>query len=928
MRDTLWEAASSAFAEHHWYAQAAELGTRVYALAAGNRSEYALKIAEWELVVGNAGHARTILRDAVESDRGDTLEVNGNAVFAALRAYDLLLPENERAVFTEGYLRRVRDQGNLAHAAISAVLLHGLAGDERAAEGDLNDLLSLRMLSTMSSGTSPDARRWTYVLNNGAQLQAWTLDTLAAYYWRHALKETSAFEREDGDALNAQADIRSRLLGVEVAMASDPQKAEERAADYLRSGPLWDSVAAAASQLLAAGQYPAATRLYEALRRARPAEAEYWRNLSVCYESAGDRAALERGLSELLSGASPLPAGVNRMELAVQLASVRQAEGDGVAACRLVERAQAQTPGGFPILVQLAHLAERAGRWETAIRAWTDAVPLDPSLSAKVSLADAEEHQGHGERAIALLGEASQLAHEPVRSVAVVHLARLYVAAGRIEDARVLGEHLVEDDSAAALPAVAEILAAAGQKGVARELLSSAVRRKRDPRLRYYAQQALVALYATPADDLAAFTREMHRLEQFAHADPALRNTFAAARYQFARQRRAYDWLEGELRRAWGDSNGDLTAGENLVALSLETHRDDRLAETVAAIDHHPDLPEQMLHTLEEQLVQNGQGPLALPMLERLRGRFPQNVAYAEDQARAFWQAGRRDDAASVLERLDATSVFHEEIVGQAGAVYAELGDKARAREKFETAVRHDDPVVRYPWIDLRLAQFDLEDHHPADARHRLKLAYRNPTCTDPTPLIDYLAASEKSLEASARGSFVFGDFPLTYLRRAQLLAAIVTRLGDHGKDADARRWVDAHPELVPGAPGLIGVIGNKLGPADLPAFVGLMETVAEQTQTPPPMFERELAALYLRWAQMDAVNPGDALDHLARAHELAPDDFEIARHLATACIAQNQRERAVSALAGFLGPDALPDDRKEAQQTLGAPSSGASAGG
>ena len=93
MRDLLWQIASGAFADRHWYTQAAELGTRVYAMTPSNRSEYALKIAQWELYVGNVGHARAVLRDAAEADRGETFEPGSNAVFTALRAYFLLLPE-------------------------------------------------------------------------------------------------------------------------------------------------------------------------------------------------------------------------------------------------------------------------------------------------------------------------------------------------------------------------------------------------------------------------------------------------------------------------------------------------------------------------------------------------------------------------------------------------------------------------------------------------------------------------------------------------------------------------------------------------------------------------------------------------------------------------------------------------------------------
>ncbi len=156
---------------------------------------------------------------------------------------------------------------------------------------------------------------------------------------------------------------------------------------------------------------------------------------------------------------------------------------------------------------------------------------------------------------------------------------------------------------------------------------------------------ALAASYAVPGEEMAAFTREMRRLETFSRGDAGLHSAFLASRSRLARQRGADAWLETELKKEWADSKGDVAAGETLAALYLETKRDDGLRDVVTAIDHHPDLPEQTLHQLEQRLVQTNHGPLALPMLERLRRRFPQNEWYAQDQARALWQAGRRDEA-------------------------------------------------------------------------------------------------------------------------------------------------------------------------------------------------------------------------------------------------------------------------------------------
>ena len=438
MRDLLWEVASGAFADRHWYAPAAELGTRVYALTPSNRSEYALKIAQWELYAGNPAHAKAVLRDAIEGDRGESFEPGTNSVFAALRAYFLLLPEGERAAFAEDYPRRMRDAGEQVHATLAAVLLHGLAGDERAARQNLDDLIAMRLLSTSSGGTTPDARRWGYVMNNGAQLLAWNLDGLAAYYWRHALKEASAFERQDGDTMNFQAEIRARLLGVDVAMASDPQQGRESVETYLRTGPAWEIVTATAAQMMAASQFPAAARLYEALCRARPNEPENWRQLFLAYESGGDRAALERTLATLLASPGPLPANADPRRTRGRLANLRYAEDDDAGACWLLEHLHQSLPGLLPLLFQLAPMEEQAGRWEEAARVWAEAVPLDPGGGACMALARTRKHLRQPNASIAAYGELMRSAPEPVRSDAAARLTRLYLRLHRTDDARAL----------------------------------------------------------------------------------------------------------------------------------------------------------------------------------------------------------------------------------------------------------------------------------------------------------------------------------------------------------------------------------------------------------------------------------------------------------------------------------------------------------
>ncbi len=202
-----------------------------------------------------------------------------------------------------------------------------------------------------------------------------------------------------------------------------------------------------------------------------------------------------------------------------------------------------------------------------------------------------------------------------------------------------------------------------------------------------------------------------------------------------------------------------------------------------------------------------------------------------------------------MLESLDGTAVFRDDLVGQVGAVYLELGDRARAREKFEAIARRDSSAVHYPQIDLQLARLAVDEHRFPDAHRWLRLAYRNPSCVALAPIVGYMEAAGQLREDGPRRAMPGGDFPLTFPRRAQLLADICESLTAGGHPQEARRWVESHPEMLAGAPGLVAAMRRDQSLPELAALAALVETTVSQTDPPVPRLERELAALYVQMA-------------------------------------------------------------------------------
>ncbi len=843
--DLLWESAKE-FATLHWYAPAGELGLRVLNLLPSARATYALEVAEWDLYAGSVPPARQALAVAVEEGGGWTLDANVSPDFSALREYYLLLPEEERPSFTADYLQRTRARSNKPHTLLASVLLHGLAGEAEKAQRDLDALLAARMLAGESSGPSPDARRWAYLLANGAQLQSWNLDSLAVYLWRHALMEASTFDEHFGDAGGMVTEIRRRLLAAEVALADDPEDARKAVADYLDTVPPTGTAASIAGEMRNNARYSAAIQIDEYLCRVEPNNGEHWRSLISAYEAAGDFDGLERLFEGLFRDGATLPETLPRTDFVCRWAAVRERNGDADGACRVLEQERSNVPGALQVLVQLAQTYDRSGRDEQAAGVWREMLPLDGSDAALLGLANLEERRGRREEAIKLLQGGLTRGAVAGQDEAASRLTQLYLAANRVDDARQLAQTLAREGKYEALPNIASDLARSGQHGIARELLTAAVRRVHEPNLRFRLQQTLVGLSPASGDDLRGFLIGMKRLETLARDMPTARNSWEAIRYKLARQAGADAWLEQELARRWDGGRGDYNAGERLAALCIETRQDDRLRETITAFDHRPLLPDQLLFGLENALVQAGHASLALPISERLCRRFPQNIDYALGRATVLWKSERHEEACRLLERVEAGAVLRDDVTERVALVYLGLGAKEHAQATFEGVVQSDPAAVRSPGSFLQLARLYSDEGRGREAASLLRVAYRQDACDDFHPLVQALAASGQ-LEGSRALEMPAADFPLSFHRRARLLGAVYDFLIQQARVSEARSLWLKYPEFLADNPGSAADLCRDLPMPELPGCVQALQTAADQFFNPLPRLIRLLEAAKVR---------------------------------------------------------------------------------
>lgn len=923
-RALLWRMASGVFADKRWYPQAVEIGERAVALPGGSMAAEAFQLAQWELDVGRTDSARELLRRAVEESDGTAFDgTANNAVFADLRAYYFLLPASERTHFVTGYLQRVNARGgNLVHATLAAVLLHGLEGDESAACRSLDRIVEMCLLDGRQGAESADLRRWNYLFACGTQLQAWNLDKLAAYAWRRGLASASASDQRDPEVHNVLGEIRLHQLVAEVISAADPQEVCERVTEYLRERPPIIAMAAAASVLLNAGQHAAAIQIYERLRREAPADADYPRAMLLAEEASGDLVSTRPMLNAMLDGSVPIGDITNRFDFMAKSARLSENSGDFDAACRQLLDARRMYPHSLPVLRALAQTLERSQKFEDAAAIWREAIGCDRGVTSLQALASVEIARGRREEAFVLARDAKEPSSESEQAWWLGQRVSLYLATGHAGEAVDLCWKWVRDGRTDGLTQAVSRLAEHDQRAAARDLLVAAVRGTRDPSARFQLQRALVqCVYTqrdTPTDD---FVREMRRLEQFTAAAPGQRLQYASDRYAFAVARGATAWLETALQTEWDEGRGEVEAGSQLADLCIETKRWDALQKLVSLIDARPNLPELTLYSLATRLINAGHAPWALAISERLCRRFPQNSDYAVTRARVFWQSGQRDEAIRVLDILEAQGAFQDNLSGDAARLYVEMGDRGRAIASLERTTALDPFAVRSAAVHCRLATLYIQEGRLDDACRLLKIAYRNPAQADMGPLVDYLDAAG-NLEGNVQDGFPGDEMPLTFFRRAQLLEAICLRLVQTDRGAASFRLAAAHPELLSSVPSLAGTLRRDCKSEQIPALAKLLADAIRLADGPPDSLKSEFARLNVRRAELAAADQparrGEALNFLTQAHELRPDDFAVARPLAVAFREQHQDARATAVLKAYLQEDALPTERAAARQLLG----------
>lgn len=895
-----WQAAML-FASRNRFREAIQLGQRVFDSTTSQRAGVGLEVAQWHLMLGEVDKARALLRSTISSS-AESLDA---PVCSALREYFLLLPEPDRAAFVDSYLATHNEQP--LHAALAGALLHGLSGNDKAAEADLDRLAEMRALSGIQfdETSTSGGRQLRFVLDTGVQLDAVKLSDLAAYFWEKALADEALVQLQGDQAANLARDIRQRLCVFRAAEAP-PAELNPWLDMFARSAPA-DGLAPLASALSGMGAHARAITIFRQIWEREPGDTEAVRNLLNACRTAGDNDTAEVVLRAILNdGGGRLPDGARR-EFLLQFADVLEHQGDLNGARTALGSAVENTPGDTRLLLRLAELHDRAGHADQAIATYQRLLVMEPgNLAARLALSTLYENQNR-------MGDALALFQSGTGPDFDARLAVLQCKNNQPEAALTTLDRILPPQHITPALALATAFATRDDRAHARLAVQGALSRTTDARLCFPLQCKLVELL-TPEDGQVIARRELRRLRRFAATgdNPGLLGSYLDfAGTQSSRLKIHADFVT-EVRTLWVDGSGPIPAGVALALAQIEDGDKTGLGATLRQLLPREDVNDTWLQNVADALEKAGDREALSRVQERIAQVNPLNEQNFINLAHTLQQLGRTDAARTRLETLALRATLNEDSLGKVAQGFADIGETKRAEALFAQAARSDRYAHNWATL-LQYARLQTAQGDFAGAKKTLRTAFTVPANSVYGDIIDWMAAAHRLDHADEE----MGDFGLSPARLEELRRALFAYFEKAGQPANALALAEAHPTML--KPALAVRLRKLVATAhEFERGAKLMEKVAAQADS-SGVYSLELALLHGDWAQAEqaAGRADSALAHLRTAHEQHPEILDITLRLSGLQQERGDRQGAIQTLQSFLAVAKVPGEIEQAKAQL-----------
>ncbi|MEA3187964.1 MAG: hypothetical protein QOD99_1794, partial [Chthoniobacter sp.] len=676
-RDIVWQAAVQ-LASHNRFREAARLGQRVFDGATTLRAPCGLELADWYLRCGGKDKAMETLR-AISAEAGDSLQ---QPVYAALRELFLLLPPPERAQWVERVAQNLDREKLPIHACLAMILLHGLQGDERAAEAEIARLIELRATTIREAEVIGDSgeRYWSFVLTTGLQLRLWNLDREAAFLWERALADPASIRLQRGSARVAAREIATRLSALKMESAPG-EDAESLARDYLQTTTP-EVVQALVSQLESDGALLLASRLARAAWEREPDNVQLLHSFVTTAVSAGDREGMHAATSEKFKTGAGTPA---RRELTLQGAGFLERTGEADEARKLLEAEITLHPQDIELLEKAAGVDERRGHFEDAETLHRYLLSVDPAHPArKAALANVLAAEKKFSEAIGLLEQI------PENGATDQLLAPLYLKSGRLDRVRALGAKFLRAGNSDAVDRSVSALAEAGQVKEALQLLFAASIKTKDSRALFSLEAKFVELAAPEFPSLAK--SGLSRLERIARNSPEFIEPLLETESRVGAKLGIN--LEERFAAEWREGKGAAVAGVKMIELYARTGPEHKLEAVFAQCLAREEIEQVVSQKLASALQAERRLGLRERWLAAIRDRWPENEQFALDHVETLHALGRDEEALAELRIFAGRALVESDDTAKAAPLLAELGDREKACEMFALAI-HADPLTR-----------------------------------------------------------------------------------------------------------------------------------------------------------------------------------------------------------------------------------------
>ncbi len=874
-----WQAAE-ALSSKNLFRTACALGEAVPdALPPSQACSAWIELAKWWIALGEPDEAIVRLDRAIECAPSEISF--GEPLFAALRARWLLTSDGERAAFEEEVSARLRASKHPKCVSAAAALISSLKGDNIRAEEQLTGVF-------LGLGSS-DEESWSQLVQQGGnQLEDWNLHRLARDLYRKDLARDSALLSLRGE------NFRDATVGrfvLNQLISADADEIPYLLNEWLARGASDRELLDAVVRLQHSGRIHAAAAVYKKLCERNPRNdgirSGILNLIQVRLLQEAGIAFFERLLAEEYPGL-----GRAIIQTAgLRLAAILDEEGEYERSLAILERLGREGPPNKALLLRHMQSLCKVGRHREALAELERSPFLAASPEFTIPMAELYAGFGRERDAFALL-ERDIRSGPPRRKAAAAKLREMASLTG---DESRLG---VAENPPGEEPSTGEKTPASEREW--ERALSEIDNPALTPEERFRA----VRIFLTVQRDLPENLKvgQLARLKRIVAKYPSLLPEYYALRRELAERSDSTNNLLKELYSEWNGGRGPYHAGEIIIQNLLQQKR---YGEVGSMLDNYltgMHFNERAWDQIGRRLLDAQQYELAARTFSELSKRMPGNLARSLLLAHALFRTGKPEDADAIVSPIKRIALFDPQKNVDLAEFYLATGRSTEAKSYLLAAP--PDARVGAAWIHA--TKLFLEQGDLAAAHDCIRHAIATPQVIPVRTLADFYWRRGALAHHDPR----VNEFGLASRQFRSLQLEVAQRLFESNDIQNAWSWIESVQSLLDDAQGRS--LLQSVEDLDWDRAAALWEA------SESPLWDTRcgMAQFFRRRAEASE-SPAAALKDLARAHELHPGSFSIARAYVERLLQSDENAAARKVLQQVIEAYAEPADRRAARQLL-----------